>query len=111
MPRPANPDEFPPLVYVDLIRDEPMTQGQFLAAHNLHFGASEYSAYINKFQPWRSVILRDGNFEPLFVSSERYFNRSDALAAITLAFSATTTVFLREAEHGNVLVRRAAPPA
>lgn len=59
----------------------------------------------SRWQPWRAVVLVAGNHEPLFVSSEAWINHSDAVDAIWRAFSAETTVFLRD-DGGTVLIRR-----
>lgn len=59
-----------------------------------------------RWQPWRAVVLAEGNYEPLFVSSEAWTNKQDAIDTIRDSFGPTTTVFLREAEHGLVLIRR-----
>jgi hypothetical protein len=63
----------------------------------------------SRWQPWRAVILAEGNHEPLFRSSERWTNRQDALDAISLGFGPDTIVYLREAEKGNVLLRHPDP--
>ena len=103
-----------PLIYVDLIRDDPMTKDEF-RQHAVITNATwpqgeldaEYMKYINRFQPWRLLILSGDNHEPMFRSTERYFNRADALHAAELAFGSGSNVYLREAEHGNVVLRLA----
>lgn len=58
-------------------------------------------------QPWRSVVKSGDNEEVLFVSSESYHNRADALHAIDLAFGTQANVYRRESEHGNFELRLA----
>jgi len=100
-----------PLVYVDLIKEPPKTYGQFVAAHPARrFAAgagAAYRTYIDNFQPWRVLIRSGDNYEPLFRSTERYFNEADARHAIELAFGPGSNVYLRQAEHGNVELRLA----
>lgn len=60
-------------------------------------------------QPWRLVARSAGNHEVIAVSSEKYTNKADAVAAAELLFNDTTTVFLRQAEHGNRLLRQGKP--
>lgn len=87
-------------VFVDLIEMKPRKQRD-------DESNEDYSAYIEtSFQPWRWVAKNAGNQKKLARSSERYFNREDALAAAEQVFSAATTVFKREAEMGNVLLRQ-----
>lgn len=82
-------DNTPPLVYVDL-----------------------YEGRIRKFfqraQRWRWRALNAGNRRVLAVSSEAYFNQQDAIDTIEQLFGPGTTVYLRQAEHGNQLLRLAA---
>lgn len=87
--------QFPPLVYVDLI-NVPEPQARKLLG-----------PLRTRWQPWRVTILSGDNMRRLFRGSERWTNRQDALDAITLAFSAGSNVYLREAEHGNQVLRMA----
>jgi hypothetical protein len=88
--------EFPPVIFVDLeYVPEPK-------ARKLIPGRSRW-------QPWRVVILAAGNMKTLFRGSERWTNKQDALDAITLAFGDRSNVFLRQAEVGNQVLRRAVP--
>jgi hypothetical protein len=102
------------LIDVDLIETPPISREEFFAAH---FGddvgdiARSYREYIKRYQPWHSLVKSGGNQEPLFESTERYFNRDDAVHAIELAFGGNSNVYLREAEHGDVELRLANPPA
>lgn len=83
--------EFPPVVFVDIFKTNP----------------PRYRSKARR-QPWRWNALSAGNFE-ILASGEAYTNRSDALAAIQLLFGAGSNVYLRQAELGNVLLRRAVP--
>jgi hypothetical protein len=62
-----------------------------------------------RWQPWHIIIRSGDNQAVLFRSSERYTNRQDAIDAAILAFGDNSNVYLREAEHGNALLRRAFP--
>ena len=62
-----------------------------------------------RYQGWTWVAKSAGNNMPLAKSTERYTNRQDAINAITLLFGINATVYQREAEHGNVLLRMAVP--
>jgi hypothetical protein len=108
--------EFPPLVYVDLIEDEPKTIEEFWEKWPAEVDDSPeatslreevYKTYLKRFQPWRLLILSGGNYEPLFRSTESYFNREDARYAAELAFGNGTNVYLREHEKGNQILRMA----
>lgn len=59
-------------------------------------------------QRWYWIAKSAGNQKRLARSSERYTNRGDCVNAVWLLFHASTTVFQREAEHGNLLLRRGA---
>lgn len=48
-----------------------------------------------------------GPVEPGDVGTERYLHRADAIHAAELAFGSGSNVYLRESEHGNVLLRLA----
>lgn len=85
--------EFPPVVYVDIKQ----------ALSSIIPGRRQ--------QRWHWVAKSAGNQRVLARSSERYTNRGDALYAVALLFSSASTVYLREAEHGNQLLRQAAPDA
>jgi hypothetical protein len=100
--------EFPPLIYVDLVRDEPFTRDEYSlmrAGDDVDDIALAYAKYLEHFQPWRLLIKSGDNQEPLFRSTESYFNRADAIHAAELAFGAGSNVYLREAEHGNRVLR------
>lgn len=88
-PEAEAPEEFARVIYVDL---------------QYHQKPDDWEGV--RWQPWSAIIKSAGNMEPLFRSTERWTNRQDAIDTITLAHSAATTVFLREAEHGNVLLRQ-----
>lgn len=111
--------EFPPLIWVDLIADEPKTfdewwehvdgvnpDGDFFADDAAIHAA--YRAYVDRHQPWRILIKSGDNQEPLFKSTESYFNRADAIHAVYLAFGPGSNVYLRQAELGNQPIRMAA---
>lgn len=102
-------DEFPPLVYVDLIEIEPMTFDQHSDRYRgFADPQARYAAYLDKFQPWRVVVKSGDNQRKMFRSTERYFNRADALHAIELCFANKSNVYLREAEKGIRPLRMAA---
>lgn len=103
--------EFPPVIYVDLIEEKPKNIDKrpswYPAGEKRQ---AEYQKYLDGFQPWRIAIKSGGNRKALFRSTERYFNRADALHAIELAFGTGSNVYLREAEHGNQTLRMAVEP-
>lgn len=87
------------LIYVDLIESQPDTLEEFSAKMKSAAWDGgphrEYADYLAKFQPWRSVIRSGDNQEPLFKSTERYFNQADAIHAIRIAFGNNAEVYLR----------------
>lgn len=98
------------LVYVDLIKETPDTLDRFTEAHPGTDGElveSLYRKYLAGFQPYRVLIKSGDNEEPLFRSTERYFNRGDAVNAIRIGFDNHSNVYLREAEVGNQELRLA----
>lgn len=88
--------EFPPLIYVDVVYTE--------CPQSPHKGTGRDP---ERWQPWRVVVKSGDNQKTLFVSSESYFNRADALHAAMLAFGTGSNVYLRQAEHGNQVLRMA----
>lgn len=101
---------FPPLIYVDLIETPALSKTDFaehLEVDKLADLDAAYDKYIDEYQPWRSLIKSGDNEKPLFRSTERYFNRADAIHAIQIGFGNNSNVYLREAEHGNVELRLA----
>ena len=58
-------------------------------------------------QRWYWVLKSADNNEPLAVSSENYTNKQDCIDAAFLVHSAGSTVYFRQSEHGNVLMRQA----
>jgi uncharacterized protein YegP (UPF0339 family) len=104
----------PPLIFVDLIEDAPKSKSAFAAedysGEDVYQLDEHYQHYLDtQFQPWRVLIKSGDNHKPLFRSTERYFNREDAIHAIQLAFGSGSDVYLREAEHGDVELRLASP--
>lgn len=104
------PDAATPLIYVDLLEEEPLTEVAFA----VHTGVQvdqlregEYSRYINRFQPWRIIVRSGGNHKVLFRSAERYFNESDARHAVTLGFGLASNVLLRQQGRDDVVLRLA----
>jgi hypothetical protein len=103
-----------PLIYVDLVVDAPMTREEF-RQHSVVSGAkwpngeldAEYQKYRDRHQPWRLLIKSGDNQEPLFRSTESYFNRADAIHAAELAFGNKSNVYLRQHEAGNQVLRMA----
>lgn len=73
---------FPPVLYVDLMRSK-----------------------LPRRQRWRWVAKSADNQRKLATSGEFYTNRQDCLDAIALVFAAISTVYLRQSEQGNQLVR------
>lgn len=88
--------EFPPVVFVDLINTPEPKLRKLIPGRT-------------RWQPWSAMISSAGNHEDLFKSTESWTNRSDAVNAIRLAFTNGSNVYLRQAELGNVLLRRAVP--
>lgn len=60
-----------------------------------------------RWQPWGILVRSGDNNKPLFKTTEAYTNREDAIRAAEIAFGRGSNVYLREAEHGNVLLRLA----
>jgi len=58
-------------------------------------------------QAWRWRALNALNGRVMAQGGEAYTNRTDCEAAVTQLFGDATTVYLREAEQGNVLLRMA----
>jgi uncharacterized protein YegP (UPF0339 family) len=58
-------------------------------------------------QRWRWVARNASNHKVMARSSERYTNKQDCLDAISQLFSPGTTVYLRQAEHGDECLRLA----
>ena len=105
------PDPKFPVLYLDLIEREPKTLEEFgddvdEPYDDVDALKAAYRQYRDRFQPFRLVLKSAGNNEPL-MWGESYFHREDALSTAHLVGSWETTVFLREAEHGNVLLRQA----
>ncbi|MFV8049759.1 hypothetical protein [Mycobacterium sp. 48b] len=98
------------LVYVDVVRAEPITRAEWAQDHpgsDVDDENAAYRKYLDGFQAWRWLAKSGDNHEVLAVSSERYFNRGDCLHAVELLFGNGSHVYRREAEHGNVLLRYA----
>ncbi len=89
-----------PLIYVDLIKSHPAPREKFPSMTD-----ERYRELVERYQPWRLLILSGDNHEPMFRSTERYFNRADALHAAELAFGANSNVWLRESEHESRALR------
>lgn len=105
------------LIYVDLVKDEPQSLSRFAqkngwpadtTAEQNDTLAISYQAYLDRFQPFRLLIVSGDNHKPLFRSAESYFNRGDAVHAAQIAFGNQSNVYLREPEHGDVQLRLAA---
>lgn len=62
-----------------------------------------------RWQPWSAIIMREGNFEDLFRSTENWTNKQDALDAVQLGFGPDTIVYLRQPEKGNEILRHPEP--
>jgi hypothetical protein len=107
-----------PLIYVDLIEEQPMSRDEWSKETRRCPAAAEdndvcdicdrrYGEYLEQFQPWRLMILSGDNHKDLFRSTERYFNEADARRAADIGFGANSNVYLRQKEHGNVELRLA----
>jgi uncharacterized protein YegP (UPF0339 family) len=55
---------------------------------------------------WRWTAKNANNMRKIATSGESYHNYADCLAAVEQVFGTGTTVFKREAEMGNVLLRQ-----
>lgn len=101
------------LIFVDLVRDEPLSAEDWHAKYDESFGEiaedgdPDYRQYVDRFQAFRLLIISGDNRQPLFRSTESYFNRADAIHAAEIAFGSASNVYLREVEHGNELLRLA----
>lgn len=109
------PDNTPPLIYVDLIEDAPKSKSAFAAddysGEDVYHLDEHYQEYLDtKFQPFRVLVKSGGNQAALFRSTERYFNKADAIHAIELAFGDQSNVYLRQHETGNQVLRMADKP-
>lgn len=105
-------DTTPPRIYVDLMQQQPQSAPDFYHDHedeDIDVITAKYRAYLSRFQPWRVAIKSGDNERMLFMSSEHYFNETDARHAIELAFGTGSDVYLRQAEHGDQTLRLAAP--
>ncbi len=89
-----------PLIYVDLVKRHLAPREKFPSMTD-----EQYRELVDRFQPWSLLILSGDNHEPMFRSTERYFNRADALHAAELAFGANSNVWLRESEHESRALR------
>ena len=99
-----------PLIYVDVLKDTPRTLEEFQYDNrgaDVDDIAAEYRIYKERFQPYRIIVTSGDNHEPLFRSTESYFNRADAIHAAQIAFGRGSNVYLREHEKGNVQLRLA----
>lgn len=101
------------LIWVDLVRDEPLSAEDWHAKYDASFGEiaedddPEHRQYLDRFQPWRLLIKSGDNEKVLFKSTESYFNKADAEHAAQIGFGRGSNVYLRESEHGNVELRLA----
>jgi uncharacterized protein YegP (UPF0339 family) len=96
-------------IYVNVVRAEPQTRGEWAADHpyvDVDDNRLAYRKYLDNFQAWH-WMAKSSNGEVLAVSSERYFNRADCVHAIDLLFGARSHVYRRESNQGNVLLRYA----
>lgn len=111
-------EEFAPVIYVDLIKDTPLSLDEWKAQHPafdpcdddpdyLAAVADAYAEYRDRFQPWHWHAKREGNFE-IVAQGERYFNESDAQHNIDILFRDKSNVYLRQHEQGNQPLRMAA---
>lgn len=103
------------LIYVDVVEDEPQTRDEFFANWPQVEIDPDYEAlcekvyqqYLDRFQPFRVAIKSGDNEEPLFRSTESYFNRADAKHAARIGFGRGSNVYLRQHEQGNEELRLA----
>lgn len=99
----------PAVIYIDLIKDEPMTRGEWIIenpSRDPDYIETGYKQYLDRFQPWRWNAKREGNFE-VMARGESYFNEADARHAIDELFAAGSNVYLRQHEKGNEPLRMA----
>jgi len=89
-----------PLIYVDLIKSHPAPREKFPSMTD-----ERYRELVERYQPWRLLILSGDNHEPMFKSTESYHNKVDAIHAAELAFGANSNVWLRESEHESRALR------
>jgi hypothetical protein len=82
---------FPPIIFIDVYRGK-----QRVAAK-----------LAGRPQVWRWRAISEGNGRKMATSGEAFINLSDCLHSIELLFGTTATVFLRQEEQGNQLLRRA----
>jgi hypothetical protein len=110
-------NELPDVVYVDLIEDKPKTREEFAANWPGDGDVDDepdedlseaYVHYLNRFQPFHWHAENAGNHK-IGALGERYFNEADAIANIQQQYGSQTIVYLRRAEHGNLLLRMAYP--
>lgn len=107
--------ESAPLIYADLIEEHPLhfdswceTEGfTSISQVDLPKVEGSYRAYRIAFQPFRVLIKSGDNNRTLFRSSERYFNKADAIHAAEIVLGSRSNVYLRQREHGNELLRLA----
>lgn len=94
-------------VFVDLIQVEPLTFDEYVVRYPSRQLDSQprYDRYLARFQPWRWVAKDADNQEKMARSTERYFNREDAVRAIVKLFGADSWAYLREAGKGNRSLR------
>lgn len=83
--------EFPPVLFIDVYKSKQRTAAKLSGRP----------------QTWRWRAISEGNRRKLATSGEAYINLADCLHAIELLFGTTATVFLRQDEQGNQLLRRA----
>jgi uncharacterized protein YegP (UPF0339 family) len=79
-------------VDVELIKDEPVSYGDFWKTHDRNLNGDDvYTRYLDRFQPyrWRAVAA---NNEPI-AHGESYFNEADCINAIELLFGDDTTIY------------------
>lgn len=100
--------ENPPLIWVDLIEIKPLTSEQYADRYRGFTDTpARYREYRGTFQPWRLLIKSGDNEKRMFRSTERYFNRADAIHAAERCFGPGSNVYLREAGVGNRVLRAA----
>jgi len=79
----------PPLIYVDVYRCAPGRRG-------------------SRGQRWRWRAINAGNGRKLAAAGEAFTNEQDCIDSVTQLFGTGSNVYLRQAEHGDQVLRLAA---
>lgn len=83
--------EFPPVVFIDVYQSKPRNRPN-----------------VTRPQTWRWRAISEGNGKKL-ASGEAYTNLADLLDTVVLLFGDNSTVYLRQPEQGDRVLRMAVP--